>query len=197
MWTSLVTAAFSLASAGSALAAPVVWSEQSGGNGHSYEAFVVADGLSWDDAVAMAAARGGHLVTITSEEESDFVFDNVVNDVALWKVDTLGFLIGPYIGLFQDPLASDFTEPSGGWRWVTGEDYEYTNWAPGQPNNVNVQNFGLFWAGSSALPRATWQDVANFDGVNTPISFVVEYVPNPSTISVFALGALIGRRRGR
>jgi hypothetical protein len=32
---------------------------------------------------------------------------------------------GPWIGGYQDSNAS---EPEGGWNWVTGEPWIYTNW---------------------------------------------------------------------
>ena len=58
-------------------AQPIGWYASDGGNNHSYE-YVMAAGIPWDDARAAAEARTfegvpGHLVTITSVEESDFL----------------------------------------------------------------------------------------------------------------------------
>jgi len=69
----------------------------------------------------------GYLATITSLEESDFITANLLpppageNDV--------------WVGGYQDVGAPDYSEPSGGWRWVTGEPWVYTNWIGGQPDN--------------------------------------------------------------
>jgi hypothetical protein len=72
----------------------------------------------------------GHLVTITSPEESDFVLATFPAAVA-----------GRYwLGGFQDRSARSYREPDGGWRWVTGEPWAFARWsqAPNrEPNNSN------------------------------------------------------------
>jgi hypothetical protein len=99
-------------------------------NGHCYQA-VLAPGLSWDDANAACETRGGHLVTITSEEENAFVFSLVSGDSAFWYLDALNNGLGPWLGGYQPDGSA---EPDGGWRWVTDEPFEYTNWEDGQPD---------------------------------------------------------------
>lgn len=68
----------------------------------------------------------GHLATFTSLEENQWVLDNLLSD--------FNFITrtGLWIGGFQDPLGS---EPAGGWQWITGEPWVFTNWAEGAPNN--------------------------------------------------------------
>ncbi|MCH2149861.1 MAG: hypothetical protein MK095_10565, partial [Phycisphaerales bacterium] len=97
-------------------------------NGHWYE-FVPVD-QNWDLHNAEALARGAHLVTITSAAEGQFVeYVRDLND------SQAAFHTGGY----QDPAAPDYSEPAGGWRWVTGEPFNYTNWGYSdgayQPNN--------------------------------------------------------------
>ena len=99
-------------------------------NGHCYQA-VLAPGVSWDDAQAECVARGGHLVTITSEEENAFVFSLVDGDSSFWYVDALNNGLGPWLGAYQPDGSA---EPDGGWRWVTDEPFVYTHWEPGQPD---------------------------------------------------------------
>ena len=100
--------------AGSAEAVILQWSIADGGNDHSYE--LVEDSLNWNDARDAAAARthlgsAGHLVTLTSAEENQFLVDHFT-------------LNHHWIGAFQfDKLA----EPAGHWRWVTDEPFVYTN----------------------------------------------------------------------
>jgi hypothetical protein len=88
---------------------------------HSYR--VIARSLSWHEARADAESRGGHLATITSQAELDHVL-------------ALGIL--PDSGSYWLG-ATDAASP-GTWTWVTGEPWDYTRWAPGEPNSVGVEN---------------------------------------------------------
>jgi hypothetical protein len=65
------------------------WGIAQGGNGHRYLGFrlvEIVDGWSIADAQAIAEQIGGHLVTLTSETENDWVFENVAKDQRLWQV---------------------------------------------------------------------------------------------------------------
>lgn len=104
----------------------VQWSVEDGGNGHWYE--LIEELKTWEDAKTDAEAKSGYLVTITSASENQFIMSNVLghtNDPHRW------------IGLYQDINAPDYSEPSGGWRWVTGEPVSYVNWWGGTPNDAN------------------------------------------------------------
>lgn len=81
-------------------------------NGHYYKAF--NEIKSWDEAKALCEQMGGHLVTITSENEQKFL-------------ETNGLTGRRWIGLSLDV--------SRAWSWVTGEPFDYENWADGEPNN--------------------------------------------------------------
>ncbi len=70
----------------------------------------------------------GHLVTLTSAEENVWVTTNLSN-------------ITGWLGGFQ-PAGS--SEPNGNWQWVTGEQWSYTNWAAGEPNNQGNEDFLIF-----------------------------------------------------
>lgn len=177
----------------------VVWETADGGNGHLYEAFVVSDGLSWTEALTLGTDQGGYLATLTTPEENQWVFDNVVNDTDLWRVGAVGYYVGPYIGLFQDNTALDYSEPAGGWRWITGEAFSYHNWADGQPNNVGAedQNKGHFWTETAGVPGSTWQDIVNANPDSSPISYVVEYVPGPGSGGALLCAGVWGCRRRR
>ncbi len=101
----------------------VQWRVQDGGNGHWYQLRFIGS-RSWNLHRESAEALGGHLVTITSQGERNFVR-------ALIPLNASG-LFGATIGLYQ-VLGSP--EPGGGWRWVTGEPFEVHDWFPGEPNN--------------------------------------------------------------
>jgi hypothetical protein len=95
---------------------------------------VVPDGVTWQEAEAAARKREGHLAVITSAAENRFVFEHLLSDPQAWDLP-----YGPWIGGFQPDGSS---EPAGGWNWVTGEPFEYSNWFPERPlqepnNGVN------------------------------------------------------------
>lgn len=85
--------------------------------------------------------KGGHLVTITSAEENDFVYSHMVQQ---------GYAQA-CIGLYN---ASYSNHPI--WTWVTEEPFEYTNWGEGEPNNDNggYEYYGEFFNGA-------WNDRSN------------------------------------
>ena len=70
-----------------------------------------------------------HLVTVTSEEEHNFLRDDLIKAFSLER-ETF------WLGASQVPGSS---EPFGGWTWVNGEGlvYDgYTNWDDGEPNRA-------------------------------------------------------------
>ncbi len=167
----------------------VQWKVENGGNGHWYEVVVVPTGINWTQANDAASSKNGHLATITSQAENDFIF-SLIDDSEYWVTDSYGFDCGPLIGGVQSEGAVD---PSEGWGWVTGEAMSFTAWAPGQPNNVGDQTRIQFW--NSRSINSTWQDVSVTE---TEFSYIVEYdVPEPATLCVMAFGAaaLIRMRR--
>lgn len=89
--------------------------------GHSYQVFDAS--LTWEEAKAACAAKGGHLATITSQEEQDFVSN----------------LLSSHSKFFYWIGASDARQ-EGTWEWVTGETWNYKNWLRGQPDNHSDLN---------------------------------------------------------
>jgi|LauGreDrversion4_2_1035121.scaffolds.fasta_scaffold09904_6 hypothetical protein len=166
---------------------PVEWRTADGGNGHRYRAVFASERLSWTDAKAMAEALGGHLATLTSAAEAQFVFTSVARSEQWW-IDG-----GPWLGGFQDPSAPGYSEPSGGWRWVTGEAWTYTNWGSGEPNNYGGTEMYLHYLDAGGSPVPYWNDQSNG---RTQRGFIMEYaVPAPGALAMLALGTLKGFRR--
>ncbi|MBN2562906.1 MAG: PEP-CTERM sorting domain-containing protein [Phycisphaerae bacterium] len=175
-----------LAVSSQVVADPVQWTEE-GGNGHWYE-LVSEPPQSWQDAKAAAElchylGMTGHLATITSPEEHDFLVDEFWQNNAMW------------VGGWQNHDSPDYSEPSGGWEWIEvpylpePEPWDYTNWAPTQPDNSG---------GEDCLDISSTQGKWNDMGCSTPLPYVVEYAPEPATLSLLALGGLaIVRRRRR
>jgi hypothetical protein len=134
----------------------VQWDVSSGGNGHWYKAVPGFPGITWTLANELAHAQGGYLATLTSAEEDAFVFSLVANDPQYFRLDTN--YSGPALGGLQQEGAP---EPAGGWYWVTGESWTYSNWYPGQPNNQPwaTPEERLHFFG----PDGQWNDLGKLD----------------------------------
>jgi len=82
----------------------------------TYEYLLIEEYKTWFDAKTDCESRGGHLVTISSQEENDFVI-NLIGPNSIW------------IGLTDESI-------EGSWEWVTGEPVTYTNWSQDEPNDA-------------------------------------------------------------
>ena len=110
--------------------APVVEHEE---HANRYE--LIREDISWTDANEACLQRGGHLISITSQEEMDMA--SAMAEQAGLKYVWLG----------------GYTMINGGipyGHWITGEDFEqYTAWYPGEPsrNDVDgtVEKYLMLW----------------------------------------------------
>lgn len=111
-------------------------------SGHYYKLYEL--NISWEDAQEYFQSIGGHLATITTAEENNFVFEYITS---------LGYQ-SAYFG------ATD-KESEGTWVWVTGEEFLYNNWHNNEPNNEGRnENYAMFYYKYS---DGTWND----GGINT------------------------------
>ena len=74
----------------------------------------------WQDAVDYATTltyqnQSGHLATITTLEEAELVY-SLLDGSSYW------------LGGFHNLSSPEYTEPSGGWEWITGEPFNHTLW---------------------------------------------------------------------
>ena len=133
------------------------WSTDEGGNGHWYELVWVGEQVTWDAANAAAEAAGGHLVSISSVQEDGFAFGLVLDifDAVDWQFCG-SYLCGPWLGGYRDEASED---PDLGWNWVDGSPWgEYTNWAPGEPDDhLGNQDF-LHYRMNQNFPSPVWSD---------------------------------------
>jgi len=141
-------------------------------DGRYYEV-VTDDGVSWEDANAAANAMSfmgiqGHLATLTTAEEDEFVRD--LNE-------GLGTSKELWVGGFQQDGSN---EPGDGWQWINGEliaatntDAPYTNWEVGEPNDKGDEShLGIGLKGVYTAADYGWNDEhvrGNIGG------YVVEY----------------------
>ncbi len=155
---------------------PVIWPCALGGNDHRYQAFQRPAGVTWAQANDVAIALGGHLATLTSAAENAFAYSLVGGNQAFWAAQANNAdQLGPWLGGTQAPGSS---EPAGGWGWVTGEPFAYSNWAFGEPNNVNGGTEDRLQFFGSGVPAAnTWND---YPAAFTARGFIVEFPPCPA-----------------
>ena len=148
---------------------PIQWSAAVGGNGHWYQRVSRPSGISWMEAELAARGAGGHLASILSEAEQEWVHANLVAGRPPCASSD-GFSGTIWIGLLQDPLAPDHQEPTGGWRWSSGEPAPYLNWWPGQPDDGDG---GSGFAGIDAGGR--WFDLPDGGGAPCSRDFIIEW----------------------
>lgn len=132
----------------------------------SYYATVSAPGITWtqarsDAALAMHNGRRGRLVTLNDQQESDLVFQRLGGADECWA------------GGFQDLASPTFSEPGGGWTWITSEPLGFTQWLPGEPNNAGALGGQDFLMLRQSGPfGAYWQDAADLDQA---AGYVIEF----------------------
>ena len=170
---------------------PVQWRVEDGGNGHWYQP-VISPGITWQQSRSNAQAAGGDLVTIGTAQESAWIFHAIVSDPGLWwSHPTDGPRHGPWIGLFQDTTAADYSEPAGGWKWIDGTPAGFTSWSPStvacenQPSDCRCNpaegcgmNFASYYTpmpcqgtcGTSETWTAAFNDMGAY-----AVSFVIEW----------------------
>jgi hypothetical protein len=93
-------------------------------NGHRYQLLELDRILSWEDSSSFASSLGGYLVTFNSPNETGFL------------LSTFGILpSNVWAGCFQNKSSPTFSEPLGGWEWVTNEPFINAPWGGGEPNH--------------------------------------------------------------
>jgi len=115
--------------------------------GHRYQ--LVEEKLRWDAAKAKAESMGGHLVTITSQEESE------------WLKHSLTTLKGTHSHVF---LGGSRAVDDGRWTWVTEESFDQSLWLGTVPDTNDPYL-------AFDLDQARWDDVSDAD----TCAFLVEW----------------------
>lgn len=116
-------------------------------NGRTY--YIIDESMTWKDAKIYCEQFGGHLATITSEEEQNFVS---------------GLIADGHKDFYW--LGGTDSLSEGTWKWITDEPWDYSNWCENSPDNYgNTENYlGIIrletrWA--SGLGKVnSWNDFA-------------------------------------
>ncbi|MCC8068516.1 MAG: C-type lectin domain-containing protein [Ruminococcus sp.] len=115
-------------------------------NGHSYKLFDTS--MDWSSAQQYCESLGGHLVTINSADEQQFV--STIASKSSKKNVWLGATKGE----------------NGKFSWVTGEDAQFSNWSAGEPSNYDdTENAVMMYTYSNSLVNlGEWNDIASTGG---------------------------------
>ena len=137
--------------------------EAKGFNGNYYA--IYTGKYTWEEARDKCYELGGHLVTITSQEEQDFIEALNADNKRLW------------IGGVRD---QDYV-----FYWITGEPWDYTHWDSGEPNDssnvVPDENCVAIW------PRY-WNDLNN-KNTSEQSGFICEWEDVHPTVTISSVTA--------
>lgn len=111
----------------------------------------------------LAERMNGHVASINSASENDFVYELVRHDPNFWFAgyqETGWSTSGPFFGLRRERRNEQW---SGRWVWVTGEPVRYTNWLRGQPDNYRGRQYMARFQnnrsnGPAPIPGKGWAD---------------------------------------
>jgi hypothetical protein len=72
-----------------------------------------------------------------------------------------------------------FCEKDRVWKWVNGEPWNYTNWAPGEPNNYQKKNEDkvamLRFHLDKKISGGPWNDATNTNNNNMDYGYIIEW----------------------
>jgi hypothetical protein len=104
------------------LAGAVEWRRDEGGNGHWYKFMLPGTALSWDAARNAAIALGGTLACLEDPGETQWALTLAGNPAYFFSQH------GIWLGGYQDVNHPHYSEPNGGWRWLSGPDMRFDTW---------------------------------------------------------------------
>ncbi|MCT3897598.1 hypothetical protein HZP71_06405 [Elizabethkingia anophelis] len=149
----------------------VKWAVSSGGNSHTYCTYRASSNRTWAQAFTFAQARGGYLVTITSDAERNWLKTNVIDPTTgkdLYNIIWLGYnkYQSRYIPLEGNNNDMPFDRYR--YKWITGEKWAVNweipagatvqnNFATGQPDVVSSNGAAFIMSTASSAARQ-WDD---------------------------------------
>jgi WD40 repeat protein len=140
-------------------------------NNHYYAYIKNSSTWNWESSLTYSNKLDGYLATITSQEENDFIVTKLGSENIFWCV----------LGGYQEPefIEDDPEKYSQGWKWVTGEEWGYTNWDIDEPN----QNEGNEEDITAFLRNGEWNDGTRSH--NEITGFIIEWETPPQSNALF------------
>jgi Lectin C-type domain len=155
--------------------------------GNQYQLLSNAD---WADSEAEAESLNGHLATISTPEEQNFVFDVFGGYGGVQRI--------LWIGLYDPTQDLDGGTHADNFVWVSGAPVTYTNWDAGEPNDSNDQEFWTAIYYPNYDNPGSWNDWSEVttDPIGIPFFGVVQFIPEPaSALTMGCAAALFLLRR--
>ena len=121
--------------------------------GHTYK--FIPTKKSWNKAKLEAEKIGGYLVCIDSDKEQSFISE---------LISINGKVQPTWIGLTDE-------EVEGNWKWVNGEQTNYKNWKPNQPDNIEFWGVKQNCAWLGFENSTQWDDMWEFATLYSVVEF--------------------------
>ena len=142
--------------------------------GHRY---LLVTGLhTWEEARTLAEARGGHLATLTSQAEVDWVYQNV------WlkrPAQTAAAVTGS-----NDRIALGARQVDGVWTWLTGEPMDFALWPGGRADGSGSV---LTWESAKKWDDVTPSHQTNYHLVEWDSLGATPALPSGASVDLLAL----------
>ncbi len=132
-------------------------------NGHYYA--IIEGRYTWFQAqweAGLLLNGSGYMATVTSQAENDFLLSTFGSER----------LVRNWLGGIKAPLDSTSGQPV--WHWANGEDWVYTNWAPGKPLYGGDDTYVLEFGSAGNYP-GSWADRY----INSEQGFIAEWDSDP------------------
>jgi hypothetical protein len=133
--------------------------------------------ITWSTAKQLGDSLNLQMYVINNAEEENIVYNSLpyIGNDGIWY----------WLGLYQDFLSPQYSEPSGGWTWVDGTlaSTGYTNWVQNQEpnNNQGSEQYGQF---EFITDGKKWNDTGDLptNGGNLSMPIYERSITNSSSI---------------
>jgi hypothetical protein len=136
---------------------------------------------NWTGAEATAQSLQGHLATVNSAAENQWIFDTFSSYGGVNRL--------LWIGLHDTTDFSDWA-----WAWASGAPVVYTNFSPAEPNSEGYERWVYMYPNGMPVDSwqrypGTWNNYSNYSTeLGGPIYAVAQVAPEPSSFALLGIG---------